>query len=58
VCFAGIKEAEAFLDVVVPRHCEGEEEDAVFIKLRCPEEITCWGSEVHSSECGICTVMF
>jgi hypothetical protein len=33
LCFAGIKEAEAFLDVMVPRHCEGEEEDVVFIQL-------------------------
>jgi hypothetical protein len=33
VCFAGIKEAETVLDVVVPRHCEGEEEDVVFIQL-------------------------
>jgi hypothetical protein len=30
---SGIKEAEAILDVLVPRHRKGEKEDVVFLQL-------------------------
>ena len=29
---------------------------ALFIQRWCPKEITCWSSEVHSGECGVCTL--
>lgn len=47
-CVSGVQETEVVSDVLVPRHCQGQEEDVVLLLLWRPQKVIGRRPEVHS----------